>query len=98
MIYEVKSYSASCDNCGEAFISYHEGWSLFVSENAVHDAMDSENWYTGHSDPEHQEKHYCTLCFTLHPDIDGKIILNETRKKELKPKDPPVPKCGPGDF
>lgn len=83
MYNEVKCVLATCDNCGETFTSYHEGWSLFVDKNACHDAMDAEEWFTGHGDPDHDGKHYCPDCHKQHPEIDDKIIVDETRKKEI---------------
>lgn len=83
MINKVTSYSATCDNCGEVFTTFHECWSLFVDENSCHEAMNDEDWFTGNGDPKHEGKHYCPGCFKHHPDEDDKIIVDETRRKQL---------------
>lgn len=81
MIHEVKSFSATCDNCQDTFATYHDGWSLFVDEGRVKEAMDAEGWFTGTGDPDHKGKHYCADCHKLHPEIDDKIIVDESRKR-----------------
>lgn len=79
MIHEEKCYMATCDNCGEVF---NDGeYSMYPTKEDVIDVIrnDSE-WYSGDLDPDHQGKHYCFDCFKWHPDIDDKIILDESRK------------------
>jgi hypothetical protein len=79
MIHEEKCYMATCDNCGEIF---NDGeYSMYPLASDVLDAIrnDSE-WYAGDADPDHQGKHYCFDCFKYHPEIDDKIIVDESRK------------------
>lgn len=79
MIHEEKCYMAICDNCGEIF---NDGeYSMFPLESDVLDRIrnDSE-WYAGDTDPDHKGKHYCFDCFKYDPDIDDKIIVDESRK------------------
>lgn len=81
MIHESKCYTATCDNCGANFSEFHSGFSLFVDEAQVHESMDNEEWYARGTDPEHDGKYYCPNCFKHHPEIDDKIIVDESRKK-----------------
>lgn len=80
MIHEEKCYMATCDNCGEVFNNGE--YSMFPLASDVIDRIrnDSE-WYSGDTDPDHKGKHYCTDCFKWHPEIDDKIILDESRKR-----------------
>jgi hypothetical protein len=79
MIQQEKCYVGNCDNCGEVFNNGE--FSLFLLESDVKDEMANSDWYADGTDPEHKKKHYCPECFKHHPDIDYKIIVDETRKK-----------------
>jgi hypothetical protein len=81
MIHEEKCYVGTCDNCGETFEHYHEGWTMFADRSDIEEEMDNASWYTGDTDPDHEGKHYCPDCFKPHPDEDDKIIVDESRKK-----------------
>lgn len=81
MIHEEKCYVGTCDNCGETFEHYHEGWTMFADENDLREEMDNASWYTGDTDPDYEGKHYCRACFKPHPEDDDKIIVDESRKK-----------------
>jgi hypothetical protein len=79
MITEEKCYVGACDNCGELF---NDGeYSMFPLESDVKDQMSNSEWYADGTDPNHQGKHYCPDCFKYHPDIDDKIIVDESRIK-----------------
>ena len=82
MIHKVESFSGECDNCRCDFEHWHEGWTLFLDSDTIQQEMDNQDWYTGDTDPDHEGKHYCPDCFKQHPDIDDKIIVDESRKKE----------------
>lgn len=82
MIKEVKSVMLSCDNCGDTYINDHSGFSIFLDEGNVTEEARDDDWYVDGSDPEHQGKHYCPLCFKYHPEDDDKIIINLTRNSQ----------------
>jgi len=81
MLHEEKCFSVTCDNCGELFSTYNDGWSLFHDKIQVKEMLDNEDCYYDGTDPDHKEKHYCPDCFKHHPEIDDKIIIDESRKK-----------------
>lgn len=83
MIHEEKCYTATCDNCGEPFVTYHTGWSMFSDKSSIIESMDNEDWYIGHLD-EYNGKHYCPSCFKYHPTEDDKIIVDVSRKSPNK--------------
>lgn len=80
MIHEEKCYMATCDNCEEIF---NDGeYSMFPLSDDVMDRMRNDSdWYTGDSDPNHKDKHYCPECFKYEENEDDKIIVDESRKK-----------------
>jgi hypothetical protein len=77
MIQEVKMFSATCDNCGELFRSYHSGFTAYPDSGNLSEAMDGDDWYAG-SDPSHEGKHYCPKCFKWDENEDDKIHLIPT--------------------
>jgi hypothetical protein len=83
MVHEIEACSGTCDNCGELFESYHDGFTIFVDDSSLLERMDASEWYAGGSDPEHQGKHYCPNCFENHPDDDDKIIVDLSRKQRM---------------
>lgn len=83
MIHEGKSFSCTCDNCGVQFSDFHSDFSLFISNGDCLESMDNNEWYTGDTDPDHKDKHYCPNCFKRDEDIDDKIIVDTSRTKEL---------------
>ncbi len=38
---------AKCDNCGEIWEHWHEGWTLMPDENSLWDELDSDGWIQG---------------------------------------------------
>lgn len=81
MINEVQCYMGSCDICEEPFTS-HNDFSIFLTHSDVTQTMSNEEWYADGTDPEHQDKQYCPNCFKYHSEIDDKIIVDLSRKKE----------------
>jgi hypothetical protein len=82
MIHEDKCYTGTCDNCGETFSDFNGRFSMFVDKSSLKEYMEKNEWYTGYPDSEHQDNHYCPNCFKNDPEIDDKIIIDLTRKKE----------------
>lgn len=72
-------YSCNCDNCGETYRDDHSGFTAYPDESNLREAMDNDDWYTGHTDEDHQDKQYCPNCFKQHETIDDKIIIDESR-------------------
>lgn len=87
MIYKENCYTATCDNCGETYQNEHSGFSMYSTDQSLLEEMDNDDWYLHDQDTEHQDKEYCPKCFKWHPDIDDKIILDESRKKTLPTKE-----------
>jgi len=66
MIKEVKMYTVVCDNCGLDSCKNDEYSCWGDKEQAKEHAMNSD-WL------EHDEKHYCTNCFSY--DDDDNLVL-----------------------
>jgi hypothetical protein len=82
MIEEIKAYCGVCDNCGHTYENWHSGFSIFVDDSSCHEDMDNSEWYTGHLEGEHEGKYYCPNCYKGDPEIDDKIIVDLSRKKQ----------------
>lgn len=83
MIHEEKCYCGTCDNCGELYRNEHHGFTMFSNEGECREYMNNDDWYTTDSDPDHKGKHYCPDCFVYDEEIDDKIHVDVSRKKEL---------------
>ena len=81
MIHEEKCYVGTCDNCGETFVTYHDGFSMFSDKSNIIEGMNDEEWYVGYDDSEHKGKHYCPNCFKHDEEIDDKITVDFSHKK-----------------
>lgn len=92
MISKEDCYVGSCDNCGELY----EGpeYSLFLDRSTVREQMDESDWYAEGADADHKDKHYCPKCFKYHADIDDKIIVDLSRKKDTMNDKHPTPTEG----
>lgn len=80
-IHKIEAHAATCDNCGDDFRSDLDGFTIFLDSEDVREQMSQDQWYMGVTDPDHQDKHYCPSCYKQHPEVDDKIIVDETRKK-----------------
>lgn len=75
MIYEVKMFSAKCDNCDKEYMEAHNGWSAMSDESGLVELMSNDDWHV-HDDG---NKHYCSDCYTI--DDEDNLIIKENPLK-----------------
>lgn len=85
-IKKIDSCSAICDHCGEVLETDHEGFTIFVDEQATEEAIDSADWFK-EDGYEESDLHYCKACYWI--DDNEEMHLRMERRK-----DRPAPNSG----
>ena len=73
MYNKVECICITCDNCGETFIDYRSGFSIFNDGNSAHEAADDYGWYSENG------KHYCPDCHII--DDNDNLVINLERSE-----------------
>lgn len=71
MYQKIECVCLVCDNCGETYLDGDTGFSIFVDEDAVHEAADIDGWYLNDTG---DGKYYCPDCHSI--DDEDNLIVN----------------------
>lgn len=69
MIHEIKTYGATCDNCGESWRDDHTGFVGFTTAWDMSTTLAESEWHI------ENEKTYCHDCYYF--DEDDNLVLKE---------------------
>lgn len=79
MIYEVKMFSATCDNCKTDWYDDHNGWCAMSDRNTMREMLHNCEWHIEDGGEIENRKCYCPDCFEY--DDDDNFVLKSDKSK-----------------
>jgi len=79
MISTAEYYIAQCDNCGEAWVNDHYGWSAMNDKDGLIEIMKNDEWHFGDGIDGEEGKCYCPKCYSFNDEDVFKLVtpINE---------------------